>query len=244
MLGPYTNMLDGIPAPEATDLTAFAPRSPELEPANYEPEGVDHLLPWLRNAAVTRVLSLDPLRHAELLPLGTVAPGPPGLLVHLYAVESAWPRTHVACRVIEERDTERALLRPYSPGFDPQRDVVLEPGRASVVDGPLAATCTRGRARLTAESSGEERVEVEANASGYLVVRGSYARGWRARVDGVPAPVLRANGKHRAVAIPAGKHEVVLRYVAPGFAAGVAVSLVSLVAAALLWRAAGREARG
>jgi uncharacterized membrane protein YfhO len=112
------------------------------------------------------------------------------------------------------------------------------------VDGPLAATCTRGRARLTAESSGEERVEVEANASGYLVVRGSYARGWRARVDGVPAPVLRANGKHRAVAIPAGKHEVVLRYVAPGFAAGVAVSLVSLVAAALLWRAAGREARG
>lgn len=244
MLGPYTNMLDGLPAPEATDLTAFSPRPRELEPANYEPQGVDHLLPWLRNAAVTRVLSLDPLTHAELVPLGTVAPGPPGLLIHLYAVESAWPRAHVACRVIEERDTERALLRPYSPGFDRQRDVVLEPGRASVVDGPLAATCTRGRAWLTAESAGEERIGVEANASGYLVVRDSYARGWRARVDGVPAPVLRANGKHRAVAIPAGKHEVVLRYVAPGFAAGVALSLVSLVAAALLWRAAWREARG
>ena len=27
MLGPYTNMLDGIPAPEATDLTAFSPRA-------------------------------------------------------------------------------------------------------------------------------------------------------------------------------------------------------------------------
>ena len=205
---------------------------------------MDRLLPWLRNAAVTRVISLDPLTHADLAPLGTVAPGPPGLLIHLYAVESPWPRTHVACRVIEERDPERALLRPYSPGFDPQRDVVLEPGRASVVDGPLAATCTRGQARLTAESAGEEHIEVEANASGYLVVRDSYARGWRARVDGVPAPVLRADGKHRAVVIPAGKHEVVLRYVAPGFAAGVAVSLVSLVAAALLWGAAGREARG
>ncbi len=149
MLGPYTNMLDGLPAPEATDLTAFSPRPNELEPANYEPRAVDHLLPWLRNAAVTRVLSLDPLTHADLVPLGTVAPGPPGLLIHLYAVESAWPRAHLACRVIEERDPERALLRPYSPGFDPRRDVVLEPGRASVVDGPLAATCTRGRARLT-----------------------------------------------------------------------------------------------
>ena len=79
MLGPYTNMLDGIPAPEATDLTAFSPRPRELEPALYEPRAVDQLLPWLRNAAVTRVLSLDPLTHADLVPLGTVAPGPPAL---------------------------------------------------------------------------------------------------------------------------------------------------------------------
>jgi hypothetical protein len=244
LLGPYTNMLDGVPAPEATDLTAFSPRARELEPANYEPSAVEHLLPWLRNAAVARVLSLDPLTHAGLVPLGTVAPGPPGLLIHLYAVESPWPRAHVACRVVGEPDPDRALLRPYSRGFDPERDVVLEPGHAPAVDGPLAATCTRGRARLTAESAGEERIDVEADASGYLVVRDSYARGWGARVDGVPAPVLRANGKHRAVPIPAGKHEVVLRYSAPGFAGGVAVSLLSLVAAALLWGAAGREARG
>jgi uncharacterized membrane protein YfhO len=122
--------------------------------------------------------------------------------------------------------------------------VVLEAGRGSAVDGALAATCTRGRSRPTAARAGQERFDVETNASAYLVVRDSYARGWRARVDGVPAPVLRANGKHRAVPIPAGKHEVVLRYRAPGFGAGVAVSLVSLAVAALLWRAAGREARG
>ena len=244
MLGPYTNMLDGFPAPEATDLTAFSPRPRELEPALYEPRAVDQLLPWLRNAAVTRVLSLDPLTHPDLVPLGTVAPGPPGLLIHLYTVESPWPRTHVACRVIEERDPERALLRPYSPGFDPQRDVVLESGRASSADGALGATCTRGRARLTAARAGEERFDVETNASAYLVVRDSYARGWRARVDGAPALVLRANGKHRAVAIPAGKHQVVLRYGAPGLGAGVAVSLVSLAAAALLWTTARRGAHG
>jgi hypothetical protein len=244
VLGPYTNMLDGLPAPEATDLSAFSPRPRELEPSNYDPRAVDRLLPWLRNAAVTRVLSLDPLAHADLVPLGTVAPGPPGLQIRLYAVEPSWPRAYVACRVVEEPDPEGALLRPYSPGFDPQRDVALEPGRGSATDGPLATTCTHGRARLTGDSAGEERIDVEADASGYLVVRDSYARGWRARVDGVPAPVLRANGKHRAVPIPAGRHEVVLRYAAPGFAAGAAASLASLVAAALLWGTAGREARG
>ena len=40
VLGPYTNMLDGLPAPEATDLTAFSPRPRELEPALYEPQAV------------------------------------------------------------------------------------------------------------------------------------------------------------------------------------------------------------
>ncbi len=40
----------------------------------------------------------------------------------------------------------------------------------------------------------------------------------------MPAPVLRANGKHRAVAVPAGKHEVVLRYEPPGLAAGIGLS--------------------
>jgi hypothetical protein len=244
LLGPYTNVLDGVPAPEATDLTAFSPRPRELEPGNYEPQAVDRLVPWLRNAAVARVLSLDPLASAALVPLGTVAPGPPGLLIRLYAVEPAWPRAYVACRVVAEPDAEHAIVRPYSAGFDPHRDVVLEPGRGSVTDGPLAVTCTHGEARLRDESAGEEHVDVEVDASGYLVVRDSYARGWRAWVDGVPAPVLRANGKHRAVPIPAGKHEVMLRYGAPGFAAGLAVSLASLVAAALLWGAGGREGRG
>ena len=75
------------------------------------------------------------------------------------------------------------------------------------------------------------------------MVRASFARGWRARVDGVPAPVLRANGKHRAVAVNAGRHEVVLRYEAPGLLPGVAVSLLGLVAAAALWAASGRGTR-
>jgi hypothetical protein len=243
VLGPYTNMLDGLPAPEATDLTAFSPRPRELEPANYEPPAVGRLLPWLRNAAVTRVISLDPLADADLVPLGTVSPGPPGLLIRLYAVESPWPRAYVACRVIDEPDVERAIVRPYSPGYDPERDVALEPGRGSATDGPLAATCKRGRARITGESSGEERIDVEADASGYLVTRDSYARGWRAQVDGVPAPVLRANGKHRAVAIPAGKHEVVMRYSPPGLWIGIGATALAGLTCVTLWVLAGAQRR-
>jgi uncharacterized membrane protein YfhO len=76
---------------------------------------------------------------------------------------------------------------------------------------------------------GEERLAAEADGDGYLVVRASHARGWRAFVDGRPAAVLRANGKHRAIPIGAGRHAVTLVYEAPGLRVGLAVFTAALV---------------
>jgi hypothetical protein len=226
VLGPYANVLDRIETPEATDLTAFAPRPRELAPSLYAPEEVGRLLPWLRNAAVSRVVSLDPLSAAGLVPLGTAAPGPPGLAIRAYAVEDPWPRALVACRVRDEPDPEQALLVPYGAGFDPRSDVVLSAASP--------ARCQRGRARRVARTPGEERYEVALDGDGYLVTRDSYARGWRAAVDGRPAPVLRANGKHRAVPVAGGTHEVVLRYHPPGLVPGLALTATSLLASLVL----------
>jgi uncharacterized membrane protein YfhO len=64
-------------------------------------------------------------------------------------------------------------------------------------------------------------------------VRSTYARGWRATVDGQPAALLRADGRHRAVAIPPGRHIVALRYEPPWLWPGLALTLLS--AAAILW---------
>jgi uncharacterized membrane protein YfhO len=75
---------------------------------------------------------------------------------------------------------------------------------------------------------------VSADGPGLLVERENFARGWRASVDGRPARVWRANGKHRAVVVPAGAREVTLRYEAPGLQAGAWLSVLSLVAMAWL----------
>jgi len=53
-------------------------------------------------------------------------------------------------------------------------------------------------------------------------------------VNGQPTPVLRANGKHRAVALGAGQHSVRLEYEAPGLWTGVLVSVLSIVLACVL----------
>jgi hypothetical protein len=225
MLGPYTNILDRLETPEGKDLTGFVPRSPELTPELYSPDAVARLLPWLHNAAVSRVLSLDPLPSPALVPLGVVSVG---LDIHAYAIDAPWPKAFVACRVIDEPDPERALLRPYGKDFDPRRDVSLA--------GAEEASCRRGRVLPVVSVHGEERFDVEAEGGdGFLVERASFARGWRALVDGAPAPVLRADGKHRAVRVPAGRHQVVLEYEAPGLALGLAITALSLLLAGVLW---------
>jgi hypothetical protein len=237
ILGPYTNVIDRVEAAESSDLTGLAPREPELSPAAYEPGRAGDLVPWFRNAGVARVLSLDPLSHPDLVPLATVPVG--GAAIHVYGLNT-WPRASLACRATPVASQEEALSVPYRKGFDPWREVALVKEGSEGPDDALPATCTKGRARLTSWAAGEERYEVEANASAYLVVRASHARGWHAFVDGVPQPVLCANGKHRALAVNAGRHEVVLRYDPPGLVPGIAVSLIALAAAAVLFVASGR----
>jgi hypothetical protein len=181
---------------------------------------------------VTRVLSLDPLADPDLVPLAVVPLGPPGLVVHVYRVAGVWPRAFVACRVVPAKDRDDAQARPFQPGFDPHRDVALE-------DAALAAErpprCRDGSVERLSARPDEESFRVELDGPGYVVSRASFAHGWTAWVDGSPAPVLRANGKHRAVPVSAGTHDVRMRYQPPGLGAGIAATLVAAAGTLAVW---------
>jgi hypothetical protein len=176
---------------------------------------------------VSRILSLDRLEDPALTLLAEVPSGVSGSPLRVYGLQG-WPRAYVACRVVDEPVEERAIVRAYEADFDPDRDVALA--------GAVPACCTRGSARPGPTEAGREVYEVASDGDGYLVVRASYARGWRARVDGVPAPVLAANGKHRAVRIPAGEHRVETWYEAPGLRTGLWVTAFAAAAALALAR--------
>jgi hypothetical protein len=49
-------------------------------------------------------------------------------------------------------------------------------------------------------------------AGGFVVVSDTFAPGWRATLDGKPAPLLRADFAFRAVAVPPGEHDVAMEY--------------------------------
>jgi hypothetical protein len=190
MLVPYASVLDRVETAHGKDLTSFVPRGPEMQPGELDPARVGGILGRLRAAAVSRVLSLDPLAHPDLHLLARVPAGPPQMWIHVFELGGPAPRISFGA------GTVRAL-------------------------------------RLDAA---EQEYDVEAERGGTLLVREGFARGWRAWVDGVPAPVQLAEGRYRALALGAGRHRVRFAYVPPGLHAGLAVMAVSLAAAAALAR--------
>ncbi len=71
-------------------------------------------------------------------------------------------------------------------------------------------------------------------ADGVLVIPGNTARGWKARVDGRPADVLRANLSSKGIVVPAGRHEIELEYWPRSFVIGSAVSILAILASVSL----------
>lgn len=117
-----------------------------------------------------------------------------------------------------------------SPGFDQLE--ALTPPRA-----PETATALTYRAAACSlEERSAERlvVRVDAPRSGVTVLADTFARGWRASLDGEACPILRVNGMFRGIVTPPGPHEIVFEYRPLSFFAGCAVTLMGLAACAVL----------
>jgi hypothetical protein len=140
------------------------------------------------------------------------------------------PRLYLAGRV-RSASPEEALafaLDPASAG-----------GGETVVEGPVPAGLGdgEGQAAIEAETAGRVRISARSARSALLVLNDTWAPGWTARVDGAPAPILRANDLVRGVSLPPGEHQVLFEYRTPGLRAGAAVALAwALGLAVLAWR--------
>jgi hypothetical protein len=162
----------------------------------------------------------------------------------VFEIAGVQPRARVVQGVEIATDQDAALRQFTERDFD-GRSVILEDRDARRVppNGP-----PRGRAAVKELSTNSERYVVDAPAPGWLVVSSMWAPGWTATVDGEDTPVHRANYALRAVRVDAGRSVVELRYRPEGFAAGAAISLLTLLAlvavpAAGLWRRRGLSLR-
>ncbi len=148
------------------------------------------------------------------------------------------PPLRWAGRVHRSRSLSGTLDRVRSEAFEPESDVALPGAKDESPAGPGSSA----RFASVATQPSSAVAEVEADGDGYVLFSRTFFPAWKARVDGLPAPVLVANGRDLAVAVPAGSHRVEIAYDRRPFRWGVGIQAAALLAAVAV--ALGRTVYG
>ena len=125
---------------------------------------------------------------------------------------------------VERLPAKEVLGRLASETFDPTKQVVLEGNRQPATGGQRSA---RAVARWNGPNQLE--LEVEAPASGVLLVHEMFDAGWKVIVDGKTVPIERANYIFMSVRIQSGRHQVAFTYAPASARWGRWISGISLV---------------
>jgi hypothetical protein len=140
-------------------------------------------------------------------------------------------RLQWASCVLPARDASQAWSLVTAAGTDLNGKVILEN-----VKQPAQDKC---QSESQASFDGVEatpnqvKISVRANGAGWLVLSDVWYPGWQATVDGAVVPVMKADYLFRAVAVPAGVHQVRFSYRPLSFYLGAAITLIAGLG--LLW---------
>ena len=101
-------------------------------------------------------------------------------------------------------DFDELIRSGWPAGIDPQRTLLLEHAPPHPPAGPAG----EGTARIVDYRNTEVTVDVESDTGGFLLLTDAWHPWWFADVDGVPAPILKADVLFRAVELAPGRHRV------------------------------------
>ena len=162
------------------------------------------------------------------------------ILKNRRAMPRAWLVSEAEA-VVEEDALKRIRGESAHP-FDPWRTALLEVPPEAMP--PLASGSFPGTmsARVALYEPNRLLIEARADHPGILVLSEMSYPGWEARLDGKPAKIFTADYLLRAVAMPAGEHQVEMRYTAPGARRGAIVSVCTLLllGGMVIWSRIGR----
>ena len=118
-------------------------------------------------------------------------------------------------------DDGPALTNMAQDYFDARKVVFLPPELKSAV-----SVSAPGETRIIKSEFGNDTVDIkaEATAPALIVVAQTYYHNWKAKIDGSPVPLFRANVAFQAIEMPAGKHQIHLFYEDRAFQIGAAIS--------------------
>lgn len=130
---------------------------------------------------------------------------------------------------VEQEEALQTIRGESEHPFDPRETVLLEVKKENLPllpGGPISAGSS---ALITAYEPNRLVVETESPAPAVLVVSELNYPGWIANLDGERVPIHTGNFLLRSVVLPAGKHQVEMRYTAPAARNGALISGFSLL---------------
>jgi hypothetical protein len=133
------------------------------------------------------------------------------------------PRARLVAEAVVLPD-EEALPFILSEAFDPIDQVVLPEAPPIELPGGVAM----GEVEWLERAPDHSRLRVRSEGPALLVVADNWFPAWRARLNGEEVPVLRANYTVRAVAVPAGTHEIEFFYRSPLLRGSLVLTLLAL----------------
>jgi hypothetical protein len=214
---PHLNMLHGVPTALSEDHTSLVPLRALPADAEGGCSRFEAIAPRVRAAGVSHVISLDPIAAPSLRLERVVAPPRVApLAIYVYRLLRPLPRASVARSVV--------AVPAGTPWASSAGDETV-----AVEQAVAAEDGARGRILRISEGSDRLTLDVQVDRPTVVLLRDTWTPGWTARVAGRPAPVVRANGLHQAIPVPAGTSRVVLRYWPPGLTAGILLALAALV---------------
>jgi hypothetical protein len=139
-----------------------------------------------------------------------------------------------------------AVLRTIETGLLPDGGAFDPAAVALVEDGPqqdAAAVDPAARVEMVEYTPTRIVLQAHSTSPAFLVLSEIFFPGWRASVDGSPAPIWRTDHVLRGLALPAGTHRVELVYAPRSVRVGAAISALSLVVLAAVTLARHLQAR-
>jgi hypothetical protein len=209
---PRAHVIDGFEGAFDEDRVGWAPLDSALNAKERVPLRYREQHARLRLANVRFVVSFAPLPEDLVRLRGEARLHEVLESLRLFELRDPLPRAFWTPRHEVVPDREEMRRRVSSPDFDP-RDLVL-------LEGPVEARF-RGSARPSAEGPGDVRYELQDphtvrleshGPPGWVVVLDGHHPDWKAYSNGDPRPLLRADGRYRAVATNGGGEVLTLRY--------------------------------
>ncbi|MFZ2500429.1 MAG: hypothetical protein WAW90_00365, partial [Minisyncoccia bacterium] len=163
----------------------------------------------LKAMNVKYVTSGIPITDSDLSLVKSLQVGHCKNAVYLYELHGVWPRYFVTNNVAQATSTS-----DYGVVFDElnlhQTPVVLFNSSVSIEKSPAKTFVTEAIPTLGERDMRFDHVTCTASCA--FFVGNTFLDGWRAMVDGNPAPIYRVNYTYMALVLEPGEHTIVLTY--------------------------------